>query len=29
VVVASGLLSREEVATLLTAERLTGEQVRH
>jgi aspartate ammonia-lyase len=29
VVVASGLLSREEVATLLTAERLTGEQIRH
>jgi aspartate ammonia-lyase len=29
VVVASGLLSREEVSSLLTAERLTGEQRRH
>jgi aspartate ammonia-lyase len=28
-VVASGLLSREEVASLLTPERLTGEQIRH
>ena len=29
VVVASGLMSREEVASLLSAARLNGEQIRH